>query len=287
MTDDELPEALFLRAPDVDTDDGGVGVVATPLARGPWDAGMLHGGAVCGLVGWAVEQVAPVGLQLTRLTVELWRPVGLEPVTVRTDVVRGGRRLAVVDATVSDGATTLVRATSTWVAPQSGDATTTFAGAPAVPPALPETAVDPAAGEFDYPRPGFNCDAVELRSVHGDTESPGPAVLWARVRRPVVAGTHRTPLQTVATLSDLVAAVGWDWGPDGAAMINPDVTLQLHRAPDGDWVCIDAGAHINGAAVGWCGGTLADAHGVFGHVLQSQTASPYRLVVDPPDPESR
>ncbi len=287
MTDDELPEALFLRVPSADTADGGVGVAATPLARGPWDAGMLHGGAVCGLVGWAVEGVAPPGLQLARLTVELWRPVDLAPVTVRARVARGGRRLAVVDATVSAGDTTLVRASSTWVAPQPGDATTTFAGGAAVPPPLPGTTVDPAAGGFDYPRPGFNCDAVELRSVHGDTESPGPAVLWARVRRPVVAGSPRTPLQTVATLSDLVAAVGWDWGPGGVAMINPDVTLQLHRVPDGEWVCVDAAARINGAAVGWCGGTLADAHGVFGHVLQSQTASPYRLPVDPADPEAR
>jgi len=287
VTDDELPEALFLRAAAADTADGGIGVAATPLARGPWDAGMLHGGAVCGLVGWAVEQVAPAGLQLARLTVELWRPVGLEPVTVRSRVARGGRRLAVVDATVSDGDTTLVRATSTWVAPQRGDATTTFAGRSATPPPMPLEAVDPAAGGFDYPRPGFNCDAVELRSVHGDTETPGPAVLWARVRRPVVAGTPLTPLQTVATLSDLVAAVGWDWGPGGVAMINPDVTLQLHRLPEGDWVCVDAAARINGAAVGWCGGTLADDHGVFGHVLQSQTASPYRLAVDPTDQEVR
>jgi hypothetical protein len=141
--------------------------------------------------------------------------------------------------------------------------------------------VDPSLGDFDYPRPGFNCDAAELRPVVGNTEDPGPGVVWARVRQPVVVGHPLTPLQRVATLSDLGAAVGWDWSPSGAAFINPDVTMQLKRYPIGDWVCLDSRTSADSMGIGFCETILWDDHGQFGRVLQSQVESPHSLRIEP------
>ncbi len=270
------PPALFVP----DREDPDV-VVPTDLTRGPWDVGMQHGGAVCGLLGRVVERAAPAGLLLTRLTVEMWRPVPVAPLRTRAVVQRAGRRAAVVDGGLWAGEVQVARATSSWLAPN--DPVEHAAGPEAVGralPPLPDTRVDPDAGDFDYPRPGFNCDAVELRSVVSDTETPGPGIMWTRVCQPVVEGEPLTPLQRVATTADLAAAVGWDWGPGGVAMINTDVTLQLNRYPVGEWVCCDAQMFTTPVALGFCEALLADEAGWFGRVLQSQVASPYRLPVE-------
>lgn len=284
-----LPAALFLPDPHGSDSrsgsrDGSVALLPTELTRGPWDAGMQHGGAVTGLLGWTVEQAAPAGLRLARLTVELWRPVPVGPLRTRAVLRRAGRRVAVLDAELWDGDIQLARATSSWLAadPSREPAGPVVGRGPVGVPPRSVVAVDPDAGEFVYPRPGFNCDAVELRSIVGDTETPGPGVMWARARQPVVLGHPLTPLQAVATLSDLAAAVGWEWGPGGVSMINTDVTLQLNRYPVGEWVLVDARTFPSTDGVGFCEALLSDDAGRFGRVLQSQTASPYRLPVDVP-----
>jgi hypothetical protein len=264
-------------------------VVPTPLCRGPWDKGALHGGAITGLVGWAAETAAPSPrLVLTRLTVELWHLVPLEPLRVTATVVRPGRRAAVIDVEVRNEERLLVRASSQWALPRVGEGPlgpgpSSGGSAPGRTeiPARPDVAVDPSLGDFDYPRPGFNCDAAELRPFVGSTEDPGPGVIWARVRQPVVAGQALTPLQLVATLCDLGAAVGWEWSPTGAAFINPDVTLQLVRYPEGEWVCLDSRTYADPAGIGFCETILWDDLGRFGRVLQSQVESPHTLRIEP------
>ena len=265
---------VFRRSPDWPA------VPALLLARGPWDHGMLHGGAVSGLVGWAIEGAGPgPGFVLTRLTVELWHPVPLAPLELSARPVRRGRRVAVVDAEVRHAGRVLVRASGQWALASSA-APLAAAGAMPVEAGVPERprqAVDPADGDIEYPRPGFNCDAAELRPLRGSTEESGPGTVWARLLHPVVAGFPLTPLQRAATLSDLGAAVGWEWSPRGAAFINPDVTLQLVRYPRGEWVCLDSRTSAGPDGVGMCETVLWDDFGRFGRVLQSQVESPYTL----------
>ena len=62
-----MPPALFVPVPG--------GVRATELTRGPWANQVIHGGAICGLLGWAVEtelrQLGSTGQICSRLTVEI------------------------------------------------------------------------------------------------------------------------------------------------------------------------------------------------------------------------
>ena len=88
----QLPPAYFLR--DGDT------FVPTSMAQGPWGSS-ISGNFVGGLLGHAIESaVSDPDLQPARLTVDLLRPAAMEPVRVRTSVVREGRRLTLVDAEV-------------------------------------------------------------------------------------------------------------------------------------------------------------------------------------------
>jgi Acyl-CoA thioesterase N-terminal domain len=158
-----VPDALFER-------DGST-LLPTTLCRGPWDHGCLHGGAVCGAVGWALEQArADDALVLARATVEIRSMVPLGPLRTDGMVVKPGRRTQVIEATLTNDTGVVARATSQWVLPHPREAPSARQAVPA----RPAWAADPGAvAGFDYPRPGFNCDAVELRPLHGTTETAG------------------------------------------------------------------------------------------------------------------
>lgn len=250
-------------------------VVPADLGRGPWDHGHLHGGAVCGLAGWAVEQAVAGDadrLALARLTVELHAMVPASPLRVAPTVARPGRRVRVVDVEVFAGGRRVARASSQWVARRPGHA---HLPARAELPPLPAVRYRPEESpEGDYPRPGFNCDAIETRPVHGNMDEPGPGLAWVRVTADVVEGCPLSPLQRAAVLADVAHTVGWDEPGGDAAYINTDATLQLLREPVGEWVLIDARTRAAAHGVGWCEAGFADPHGPFGAVLMSLVERP-------------
>ena len=267
--DPGTPAALFVR-------DGST-LHPTTLTRGPWDHGFLHGGAVCAAVGWALESAQPdPGLLCARMTVEIRSMVPLAPLGTAATVVKGGRRTQVLEATLSHEGRTSVRATSQWVAYDPG-------APPVVParsavPSRPDHPNDPGARtEMNYPRPGFNCDAVELRPIRGNTEDEGPGLVWVRLRHPVVQGEPTSPMLALMAMADLGVAVGWERSPAGAAFINPDLTLQVNRPPYGEWVLMASRVHASPAGVGFCETVLSDDAGIFGRVLQSQVEAPPEL----------
>lgn len=260
----------------------------TDYVRGPWDPGLLHGGAVCGALGWASTTAVSATdgaseFMLCRLTTEILRPVPLAPLRLRTSLDRCGRRSRVVSASLWSDDRCVARSSSQWARVRAG-AARDGAGEPVSPvdpavPRRPATRTDPGAGEHGYPRPGFNCDVFELRCLEGSTEDPGPGVVWLRMLVDVVAGTPRDPVQVLAAASDLGNAVGWEPSPTGEPMVNPDVTLQVFRYPRGEWICLEARSRATGAGVGMMDTTLWDGDGRFGRALSTTMESAMPLTV--------
>ena len=273
-----MPPALFLSEPG--------GVRATELTRGPWAHQVMHGGAICGLLGWAVEreqQALGIAQVCSRLTVEILSGMPMARYEVTARPVKAGRRTALIDAevrTAADGAAgggrLVARAASQWLTPTNPTAAAASDGQ-SLPP-IPAERADPGANpDIDYPRPGFNADAVDLRFVGGSTEEPGPGRTWLRLDHPLMAGEATSPLVQIATLADLGAAIGWDFSPSGGAYINTDVTLQLLRPPAGGWFYFDAGTL--GTAHGLAGThtVISDRRGLLGWALQSQVEAPAEI----------
>ena len=125
---------------------------------------------------------------------------------------------------------------------------------------------------------GANADgylaAMEWRFAAGDFVQPGPAVAWLRMRHPLVdeeepSGLTRT-LIAADSASGISAALDWSkW-----LFINPDLSVYLHRIPDGEWVALDAATAIedNGRGVTTC--RLSDEGGPIGHGLQTLYVAP-------------
>ena len=281
-----MPPALFVPVPG--------GARATELTRGPWANQVMHGGAICGLLGWAVEtelrQLGSTGQICSRLTVEILSGMPMAQYAVTARAVKPGRRTSVIEAELRaveapssapeplTGGRLVARASSQWLAPTiplaAADAHETSSDGEALPP-IPLERADPGAhSEIEYPRPGFNADGVDIRFVDGSTEEPGRGLTWIRLDHELMAGETTTPFGRVATLCDLGAAVGWDYSPSGGAYINTDVTLQLLREPVGEWILFDSATDPTPHGLACCRSEIADQRGLLGWVLQSQVEAP-------------
>jgi hypothetical protein len=240
---------------------------ATEVARGPWDPNAQHGGAAAALLMRAFEELpAPDAVLITRVTYEFMRPVPLGELSVRAEVIRPGRRVQLLEASLltSEG-TEVVRARALQI--QQADAA---AATPAPPLPLP----GPEQGVHDVPsflrggQPFFGADAMDIRFVAGTFNVPGPAAAWFRLRVPLVAGEAPSPLQRLVAAGDfgngISAAVPWgEW-----MFINPDLTLYVERAPVGEWICLDSRTTIADGGVAIAESVLYDATGGVGRAVQ-------------------
>src|SRR3954447_16770072 len=87
--------------------------VATELTRGPWDPGAQHAGPPSALLGREIEGMeGSDDFQVGRIVFEILRPVPIGPVTVETRVLRPGRKVRMVEASLSSEAGELMRATA-------------------------------------------------------------------------------------------------------------------------------------------------------------------------------
>src|SRR6476659_5351808 len=85
-------------------------LVAEELAVSHWAPTQLNGPVVCGLLARELETHCPAGFVPARMTVDLFRPVLNAHVEVRSEVVRQGKRIAVVDASIVQEGQVRVRA---------------------------------------------------------------------------------------------------------------------------------------------------------------------------------
>ena len=153
----EMPPALYLRG------DGNL-VTATELTRGPWAHRVMHGGGITGILGWAVDRALErPDLVCTRFTVDILSGVPVEELAVRSIVRKEGTRTAVVDASLEYDGLQVARASSQWLlGSDTPDHATTEL------PPVPGDRADPDAHpDMEYPRPGFNADAVDIRVLEG------------------------------------------------------------------------------------------------------------------------
>jgi hypothetical protein len=110
---------------------------------------------------------------------------------------------------------------------------------------------------------------MEYRFVSGGFLEPGPAVVWMRMRHPLVAGEEPTPLQRVFVAADsgngVSAALDWR----RYLFINTDLSVHLHRMPEGEWVCLDAVTFPEPNGIGVADTALWDERGRIGRAAQT------------------
>jgi hypothetical protein len=250
-----VPHPAFYRL--LETGPDGSQTLASQLwTAGPWTASAQHGGPPSALLVRAVERLPEAaGRVVGRVTVELWGPVPVAPLTVSARVVRPGRSVVLAEAEVVDPGSGRVAATArAWLFPRTED------GPGEVGPPLPH---GPADGVRQERPPSWGAgyvDAVQWAWVSGELDRGGPAVVWMRPP-PLVDGEGTSPLQRLVTCVDSASGAGSALDVADWTFLNTELSVHVLREPVGDWVCLDAATALGPGAVGIATSTVHDRLG--------------------------
>lgn len=248
--------------------------VSTELTRGPWDPGAQHAGPPAALIGREVERLGGGRIggeggppaQVGRITYEVLRSVPIAPLRVEARIVRSGRRVEMFVATLTDETgEALMRAQGWRLRTEPVD----FED----PEPAPEPPPGPESGEpGQFFHTGYDVGyhtAMEYRFTRGAFMERGPATVWMRMAVPLLAGEEPSPLQRVLAAADsgngVSAALDWS----RYLFINVDLSVHLHRLPEGEWVCLDAVTLPEPNGIGMADTRLLDERGPIGRAAQT------------------
>ena len=247
------------------------GVFAPTLhTTGPWRPDAQHGGPPAALLGRTIEAALEPHEVLTRINVELVRPIPLEPLATLVRRERLSRRVTHLHAALEHNG--LVVATATALV---------LLGA-----TLPPPAWEPEPDELVVPGPvmrivapvfasgdlpvTYHRDAVEHRMTRGAFERPGPATSWIRLLEPLVEGEATSSLCRLLAAADFGSGISGIYGPDaGVGLFNADLTVALARPPIGEWIRVAGTSRANSQGTGLAVSELGDEAGYVGVATQS------------------
>ena len=259
------------------------GRVYTPTqwAGSPWSRAHQHGGPVNALFAKAAEEAArQLELRVVRLTVDLFRPVPLEPLALDWRFVRKGRRIAAVVAELTrpDSGEAFSRASALLLLPNE-QLPRSWEHTPAPPLGLEgaePVEFMPKAMRDSIP-PGFHW-SFEVRM---GADAHGPAA-WITTPLDLVPGEPMSPLQRCAALADLTFGLSGrsllrqrivDVDAWRVPMINTDTTIYWERSPVGTWFGFRHALLTDHEGIGLAEVDLADTAGRLGRSLQAMLAN--------------
>jgi hypothetical protein len=253
-----VPAAFY--APDGD------GFASSELTRGPWDPNAQHAGPPAALLGRALERCEPrPGAQIARVTFEILGPVPLAPLRTSARVVRPGRSVELLEATLEGPGGPVMRA-SAWrlrAEPVAFDPVPEQDEPPPGPDQAAPLDFFPTGSEVGYHT------AMEYRFVSGAFLELGPATVWMRMRQPLVEGEEPTPVQRLLAAADTGNGVSAEVDFHRYLFINTELTVHVLRPPDGEWVCLDAVTYPGDHGIGLTQTTLWDERGRIGAAAQA------------------
>jgi len=241
---------------------------ATAATSGAWDTGHQHIAPGLGLLAHAVEQDRDRrrddGLLVGRLSYAILGTVPVAEVAVEVRVVRPGRTIELVEASLSHAGRDVVRLRA-WLV-QRGD-TEPIAGTPLTPMPPPD----------DLPRwdatavwPGGFIASAEVRRAQ---DQPGRARFWARTATPLL-DEPVSDLARFVGLLDIANGMTVRVAPDEVLFPNVDLTAHLFREPRGAWVGFDTSVSFGGTGLGLTSSVVHDLDGPVGTLAQSLTVRP-------------
>ena len=247
---------------------------ASVLTRGPWHPDHQHAGPPSALICRGTERAgAAVGLNhLARLTVNLLRPapIGECSVEVATDYV--GRSTGHFSGRLTAQGKDIARFTALMQREENlpvpeGTALHPPPKAPKPPAECPIARIPVAGSGLGYG------DFVENRVAAGQFFK-GPCAAWFRMNHPLVEGEEPSAYQRAAVAGDSGNGVSAALDFNTYVFINCDLTINLFRRPEGEWVCLEARSLFGGNGCGLAKSALYDERGLIGRATQSLTVRP-------------
>ena len=242
---------------------------ASELTRGPWNPDHQHAGPPIALVAGEIERAARQ-LEFThvaRLTANLLRPIPITQLSVQVQSEYAGRNVAHFAGQLRAEGKEVARFTA--VAQRESDIAVPAGAAGHPLPLAPRTVDESAPARFPFSRvrTGYQ-DLIECRVAQGRFFR-GPCAAWIRMRHPLVAGEEPSGLQRVAVAADSSNGMSAVLDFSRYVFVNSDLTINLLRRPQGEWICVDAQTLVGPAGNGLAEARIFDAQGLVGRSTQS------------------
>ena len=241
----------------------------TVSARGPWDPNSLHGRVISGLIAYEVETnycdaSELENFQVTRITVDLFRPPPMSPLFAGGEVIRSGRRIKVIDVHISTdfpgrGITEIARGRVVMLRRSENPPGAIWSPPPwdLKPPNEDHPPHNDTSSDSESHLPMWQTvedrqnSEGEYSNSTDSQELPIRKLAWIRETHNFISGEPASPLVCVAQVAD-VANPFANSGTKGLNYINADVSLYLQRNPVGSWIGTEAFYHdaYDGVSVG-------------------------------------
>jgi len=242
----------------------------TPHAGGAWQPDAeQHMAPVAGLIAHEIERdLTRRGreLEISRISFDILGIIGAQETEVRVDVLRPGRTIELVEATMAVGGRPVVRARAWLLSRQD-----TAAVAGGLPDPLPDPRSLPAwpMGER---WPGGYIASLDVRRA--GAEEPGRGVVWVSTDVELVEGEDVGDLARFVGLIDTANGVAVRADPTRWMFPNVDLTAHLHRRPRGRWAGLDVQVILGADGRGLTTSVLHDLDGPVGRAEQMLTVRP-------------
>jgi hypothetical protein len=262
MTSATLPASAYVAA-------GERSWRSSELTRGPWHPDHQHAGPPIALAARQIERAAAAhGLtHVARLTANLLRPIPIAELSVAVQTDYAGRNVAHFSAALSAGGKEVARFTALAQREAELALPDGLAGHPLAQAPQPPDSSPPAKFPFGQTLTGYP-DLVECRVAEG-TFFRGPSAVWFRLRRPLIEDEAPSPIERVAVAADSGNGISAILDFERYLFVNSDLTVNLLRRPQGEWICIEARTLLGPASGGIAEARIYDATGLVGRSTQS------------------
>ncbi|WP_333619817.1 thioesterase family protein, partial [Dietzia sp.] len=242
---------------------------------GAWNEEEQHISPLLGLLAKIVEDDCAErdaaagtdrGLVLARLDFEILGTVAITPFEVRTEIVRPGRTIELVQAVASQDGRDAVILRAWLLKPIDSSAVAGHA--------FPPIPAREDMEEFD-PRglwPGGFIDSIAEGRVRAI--EPGHAQVWARTDVELVEGEAQSDATGFVGMFDLANGLSARAAREEVLFPNVDLTAHLFRQPRGKWVGYEVRQNFGAEGIGLTETVLYDDDGPIGTMSQILTVRP-------------
>nr|WP_315597865.1 thioesterase family protein [uncultured Cupriavidus sp.] len=261
-----IPSSIFKISGDL--------VESTVLSRGPWNPGAQHGGAPGGLLATLADRAMAhePGWSMVRLTLEFLRPVPVASLRAVVEPQAGGAVRRVRLELLHDNVTVL-QGVALYMRQRDLDLQPSLQP-PTLPP--PDACHTPILIPGMQPQTSFHYTAMESRVATGTVTEAGPAAVWFRVAVPFLDDAPVSAAARAIAAADFGNGISWAVPLNRFAFANADLTVYLHRLPQGEWVAAESATTVQQDGIGLTRTTLHDVLGPIGVAQQGLIFKPAR-----------
>ncbi|WP_433868998.1 thioesterase family protein [Saccharopolyspora sp. CA-218241] len=242
----------------------------TPHAGGAWDRAEQHFSPLGGLLVHAIDGYRAGrpddGMVLGRISFDILGRLAADECEIRVETVRPGRTIELVEATALIAGRPVVRARA-WLLATLDTGPVSGGGADRLTP--PDTL---APWPMSSLWPGGFIASLDVRPLA--EPQPGRTTAWISTELDLVAGEAASPLASYLALVDTANGIAVRRNPTEWMFPNVDLTVHLHRLPEGRWTGLDTTVVFGPAGQGVTSTVLHDVIGPVGHAQQILTVRP-------------